>query len=219
MVLSAIFWVALFSLSLALAQELGISAALLAKITETYGVDARLRVKEWDTLLMQGDGDDWSKLKQVNLFFNDLRFVSDQQHWGKKDYWATPVEFLATGGGDCEDFSLAKYFTLKRLGVSEERLRLTYVKALKLNQAHMVLAYFPEPGAEPYILDNLVENIQPASKRKDLLPVYSFNGDGLWLAKERGQGRRVGSSNRLGLWEDFNHRIEKMPLGATGNDS
>ena len=103
-----------------------------------------------------------------------MRFVSDDQHWGRADYWATPVEFLATGAGDCEDFSLAKYFTLKALGVPLERMRLTYAKAVKLNQAHMVVAYFATPDAEPLILDNLISDIKPASQRTDLVPVYSF---------------------------------------------
>ena len=150
------------------------------------------------------------KLDRVNSFFNRMHFVSDRQHWGREDYWATPVEFLATGAGDCEDFSLAKYFTLKALGIPLERMRLTYAKALELDQAHMVVAYFPTPDAEPLILDNLVDDIRPASQRNDLVPVYSFNGDGLWLSKERGRGRRVGSAGRLKLWNDLRSRMEAM---------
>ena len=62
------------------------------------------------------------------------------------------------------------------------RLRLVYVRA-QLNggvQAHMVLAYYAAPEAEPLILDNLVSEIRPASRRPDLAPVFSFNGEGLW---------------------------------------
>ncbi|HET19999.1 MAG TPA: sulfate adenylyltransferase, partial [Chromatiales bacterium] len=70
--------------------------------------------------------------------------------------------------------------------------------ALQLNAAHMVLTYYPEPSAEPLVLDNLVPDIRLASRRQDLVPVYSFNGDGLWLAKERGLGRFVGKADRLG---------------------
>lgn len=152
------------------------------------------------------------KLVLVNAFFNQMRFVSDRQQWGKDDYWATPVEFLAAGGGDCEDFSLAKYFTLRALGVPADSMRLTYAKAVKLNQAHMVVAYFPATDAEPLILDNLVGDIRPASQRVDLVPVYSFNGDGLWLSKERGRGRRVGGADRLKLWNDLKYRMENMSL-------
>jgi len=139
-----------------------------------------------------------------------MQFISDKKHWHKEDYWATPVEFLSTNGGDCEDFSIAKYFTLLEIGVPDERLRITYVKAIRLNQAHMVLAYYETPESEPLILDNLTKRIQAASQRRDLLPVYSFNGSHLWMAKERGQGRRVaGGSQRINLWRDLNVRMQK----------
>ena len=148
------------------------------------------------------------KLERVNRFFNRLTFVSDVIHWRKKDYWATPVEFLASNGGDCEDFALAKYFTLKVLGVPEEKMNLTYVKAWKLNQSHMVVTYYATQGAEPLVLDNLIDQIQSGSRRTDLLPVYSFNGSGLWLAQERGRGNLVGKSGRLRLWNEL---LERMP--------
>jgi predicted transglutaminase-like cysteine proteinase len=94
------------------------------------------------------------------------------------------------------------------IGVTEEKLNITYVKAWKLNQSHMVVTYYKKPGAEPLVLDNLVNTIEPATKRTDLLPVYSFNGSGLWLAKERGRGNLVGTSDRLKLWNDL---LERMP--------
>jgi predicted transglutaminase-like cysteine proteinase len=133
--------------------------------------------------------------------------VDDIRHWGEKDYWATPIEFLASHGGDCEDFSIAKYFTLKAMGMSEEKLNLTYVKALQYNMHHMVLTYYRTPGAEPLVLDNLVETIKPASQRTDLMPIFSFNGTGLWLAKQRGRGKLAGSSSRVKRWRDL---LEKM---------
>ncbi len=117
---------------------------------------------------------------------------------------------LSSNGGDCEDFSLAKYFTLRALGVADKKLNLTYVKALNLNQAHMVLTYYPSPGAEPLILDNLIQEIRPASRRQDLLPVYSFNGSGLWVAKNRSRGKKVGSSDRLKKWKNI---LQRLPDG------
>ncbi|WP_232023468.1 transglutaminase-like cysteine peptidase [Thiomicrorhabdus aquaedulcis] len=138
-----------------------------------------------------------------------MRFISDIDHWGIKDYWATPVEFLATDAGDCEDYVIAKYFTLKALGVAESKLYLTYVKAVKLNQAHMVLTYFENPKSIPLVLDNLNSKIFPATQRKDLLPVYSFNGDGLWLAKERGKGQSVSSgTSKLTQWNNLLKKLE-----------
>jgi len=93
-------------------------------------------------------------------------------------------------------------------------MRLTYVKALQLDQAHMVLTYFPSPDAEPLVLDNLVTEIRPSSERTDLLPVYSFNGNGLWLAKRKGMDERVGHSERLSRWQEVIARIndEQIPL-------
>jgi predicted transglutaminase-like cysteine proteinase len=134
------------------------------------------------------------------------------EHWGKEDYWATPIEMLATSGADCEDFAIGKYFTLVQMGVPIKKLQITYVKARNwnpINQAHMVLAYYSSPEAVPVILDNLIPDIKSASLRKDLTPVYSFNGEGLWLAKERGLGKNVGGSNRIKLWTDLSSRMGK----------
>ena len=159
-----------------------------------------------------GNKNEKEKLALVNSFINQTRFVDDITHWGKQDYWATPVELLATNGGDCEDFSIAKYFTLREMGVPDERMRITYVKSLKLNQAHMVLTYYPSPDSDPLVLDNLINDVKPASNRSDLLPIYSFNAQDLWLAKERGRGRLVGSSDRISMWLDLLGRIEKEKI-------
>ena len=198
----------LFAISLAIAEGLGATDKLLAYVERQYGVPARDRVQEWRQLVGQDQGkSELEKLRLVNHFFNQANFVSDLEHWGKEDYWATPVEMLSTNGGDCEDFTIAKYFTLKEMGVPEQRMQITYVKALRLNQAHMVLTYFSSPGADPLVLDNLIDEIKPATQRSDLLPVYSFNGEGLWLAKKRGRGERVGGSGRISLWRDLNERM------------
>jgi predicted transglutaminase-like cysteine proteinase len=181
----------------------------LDRAEEKYGSDARNRLVEWETLIRQDDSpSDSEKLEKVNRFFNQLKFVNDIDHWGEKDYWATPVEFLASQGGDCEDFSIAKYFTLQAMGVDEDKLNLTYVKALTYNVHHMVLTYFKSPAAEPLVLDNIVDTVKPASERPDLIPIYSFNGTGLWLAKQRERGKLAGSSSRLKRWQDL---LERMP--------
>lgn len=181
---------------------------LLGQIEQAYGMEGRARVNQWGELMQSAqNASGRDQLKRVNQFFNELNFVSDQKHWGVEDYWATPVEFLGSNGGDCEDFAVAKYFTLKALGVPITRMSLTYVKALKLNQAHMVLTYLETPDAEPLVLDNLIKEIKPASQRHDLVPVYSFNGDNLWLAKERGRGRLVGRSSRLSSWTELIRRM------------
>jgi len=198
----------------------GFSAGFLQNIELRFGADAKQRVVDWQVLIeseQAAHDSEWDLIHTVNRFFNQMHFISDMEHWHQEDYWATPVEFLATNGGDCEDFSIAKYFTLLELGVPDKRLRITYVKALNLNQAHMVLAYYETPESEPLILDNLIKRIKGASQRHDLLPVYSFNGSNLWMSKERGQGRRVaGGSQRINLWRDLNVRMQQeRQLGSS----
>ncbi len=205
---SASILVLLFSCA-GLFAQFEISEKILERIEGKYGAEGRYRVEEWrDFISNNQSGTDMEKLEIVNRFFNRrIEFVDDIIHWKKKDYWATPFESLGTGGGDCEDFSIAKYVTLKEIGMDESKLRITYVKALELNQAHMVLTYFAKPSAIPLVLDNLIPEIKSASRRKDLAPVYSFNGAGLWLAKERGRGRKVGGSDRLSLWKELQSRL------------
>ncbi|MEQ1529152.1 MAG: transglutaminase-like cysteine peptidase [Methylococcales bacterium] len=188
---------------------LEISEALLQNIQSKYGPEAKLRVSNWQKLLQTAKNlPESEKLKQVNDFFNqNVAFVDDIIHWHANDYWATPLESLSSGAGDCEDYSIAKYFTLVELGVDESKMRITYVKAYKLNQAHMVLTYFAQPRAVPLVLDNLIAGIKPASERSDLLPVYSFNGTGLWIAKDRGTGKQVGGADRLSLWTELKQRM------------
>lgn len=197
------------------AQTSILGEKILNRIQTVYGAEARQRAVDWDMLMLSLHGQPIrEQLNAVNHFFNRVVFTSDENHWGARDYWATPVEFLGTNGGDCEDFALAKYFTLQRVGVPMERMRLTYVKALELGQAHMVLTYFETPGSEPLVLDNLTDEIMPASQRRDLEPVYSFNGDGLWLAKLRGLGERLGTSSRIGKWTALLQRMGR--LGQVG---
>ncbi|EKO3984920.1 transglutaminase-like cysteine peptidase, partial [Vibrio fluvialis] len=151
------------------------------------------------------------QLTEVNRFFNQLYFVNDDVLWGKTDYWATPLEFLGSNAGDCEDFTIAKYFSLLELGVSDKKLRLVYVKAIELNQFHMVLAYYDTPSAQPLILDNINPQIKPASQRRDLLPIYSFNGQHLWLMKSK-NGELAGNASRLSLWNDLRSRERSLNL-------
>lgn len=197
-----------------LGARLGLTDKNLSYVEKKYGQVARKRLLDWREVMISGQNKpELQKLELVNQFFNQVIFVSDLEHWGVEDYWATPVEMLATNGGDCEDFAIAKYFTLVEMGVPINRLQITYVKALSLNQAHMVLTYYPTPEAIPLVLDNLIPEIKSATLRRDLVPVYSFNGDGLWLAKERGLGRNVGKSDRISLWRTLEARIGKEANG------
>ncbi|MDZ4245744.1 MAG: transglutaminase-like cysteine peptidase [Dehalococcoidia bacterium] len=210
----AIFAVLALAGPLITRENFQLNRELLKKAEEKYGKDAAARLISWENLI-RGDKStsDREKLEKANHFFNSMiMFVNDIDLWGVRDYWATPIEFLSRKAGDCEDFAIAKYFTLKAMGMAEDKLNLMYVKALQLNIPHMVLTYYSEPGAEPLILDNLVDSINPASKRTDLLPVFSFNANGLWLAQQRGQGKLAGSSSRLKPWEELQQKMSEMKL-------
>ena len=193
-----------------------LSDSLLARVELEHGPRAVQTLRMWQHLLDKAAHlPETDKLALVNAFFNRrINFVEDAVHWRNIDYWATPVEFMATGAGDCEDYAIAKYYTLRELGVADDRMRITYVDAVELDQAHMVLAWYAGPGVEPLILDNLVPDIRPASERTDLKPVYSFNGDGLWSARARGQGRRTAAGGRVGRsaelrpWREMGLRFE-----------
>lgn len=191
-----------------------LEAELIRQVSAEYGTPAANAVARWQRLMQeQSKEDSLITLKAVNTFFNSIPNVSDADHWGRDNYWATPVELLATNGGDCEDFAIAKYFTLKVLGIAESKLRITYVRAYSRGNGglkiipHMVLAYYPMADAEPLILDNIVEDIRPASQRKDLVPTFGFNGEGLWYAKARGSGHRLGGIEGMPLWQDLLTRM------------
>lgn len=204
----AMLLVGLLLVSGVFAVGLAFSDALLDWMEQEYGSEARARVVRLQQLVDSAPGmTENDKLEQVNRFFNKVRYDSDAALWDQKDYWATPFEVLGINSADCEDYAISKYFTLVTMGVDRDRLRITYVKSLTLNEAHMILAYYPEADAEPLVLDNLTGLIQPAAKRTDLVPVYSFNGADLWLAVNRMQGKKVGGSDRLSRWQDFQTRL------------
>jgi len=194
-------------------RKFHIDVKILQKAQEKYGQEARNRLVLWENLLNNDDATDREKLEKINSFFNKkIIFANDMDIYGEKDYWATPVEFLSKGAGDCEDFAIAKYFSLKIMGISEEKLRIAYVKALQQNIFHMVMLYYSDPAAEPLILDNLVDSIRPASERRDLLPIFTFNGAGLWLAQDRGRGKLAGKSSRLTAWNDLLRRMAGIEI-------
>lgn len=193
-----------------------VTAGLITSYSRQFGSVARERIGSWMDFaraekgarrvasLVDVTGTDLDVLKSVNAYFNRLPFLSDTSHWGIADYWATPAEMSASNGGDCEDYAISKYFLLKELGVPVERLRITYVKAMSINQAHMVLAYYPSPGAEPLILDNLEDGVRPASERKDLVPVYSFNDEDVVSVRD---ARKL-NPLQIRAWHDLQKRLE-----------
>lgn len=183
-----------------------------------YGARAGETVAAWRRLIAASRTvSDQEKLNNVNGFFNRLMlFQTDWEVWHQEDYWATPLEFMGRGAGDCEDFSIAKYVTLQMLGISNEHLRLIYVRAKSgstASIAHMVLGFYPQPWEEPQILDNLISSVRPASQRPDLTPVFSFNSDGLWVGGSAAAAASAADpTTRLSRWRDMLVRMREQGL-------
>jgi predicted transglutaminase-like cysteine proteinase len=193
---------------------------MLRLAQQRYGAQGAQTVQQWRTLVQEAQGlSEADKILRVNEFFNrHIAFRDDMEVWGVADYWATPLESMGRGAGDCEDYSIAKYATLKLLHVPIDRMRLVYVRARigtgfnSVSQAHMVLSYYPTPEADPLILDNLVTEIKPASRRPDLYPVFSFNGEGLWVSSSPTSGSSGSSTARLSKWRDVIIRMQEEGL-------
>jgi predicted transglutaminase-like cysteine proteinase len=183
----------------------------LNEFKNKYPKKSFTRLKAWNKMITKAKTSKTSKkIKYVNDFFNYIKYSTDIRHWRKKDYWATPVEFMGTGAGDCEDYAIAKYFALIKVGVPAKKLKIAYVKLLgkktKFEEAHMVLLYIYSPGKNPIVLDNVNKKLQFAKNRKDLKLIYSFNAEGLWRAKNKGKLIKSGA-NKLSKWKQL---IEKM---------
>lgn len=184
-----------------------------ALMEQRYGRDGVALLERWNQLVIaERQHPTEQQVRKVNQFFNhNLNYTEDLLLWKKSDYWATPLETLGVRAGDCEDYTIAKYLTLLRMGVPTEKLRLIYVRAQiggtqsKVFQAHMVLGYYAQPDAIPLILDSLVNTIEPANKRPDLHPVFSFNSEGLWVGNQQ---TTADPTARLSRWRDLLARAQ-----------
>jgi predicted transglutaminase-like cysteine proteinase len=209
-----------FCLALAAVSTICIAAEDFQSFRQTaqrrYGEAAAQTVDDWQLLIERSRQlPDTEKLIAINTFFNrSVSYEEDARVWRVHDYWATPLETLGRRAGDCEDFTIGKYVSLGLLGVPIDRLRLTYVRAelgragSGISQAHMVLAYYATPGAEPLILDNLINDVRPASRRLDLAPVFGFNSEGLWVAGNHAS-LSADPTARLSHWRDVLRRMRE----------
>lgn len=189
---------------------LAVRAELQQRMDARFGSKAGPRMAELAESLNAASqiGDEALRVERINQIANRARYVTDPVLWKSEDYWATPVEFSAVAAGDCEDYALAKYFALRELGMPADKLRITYVRLLREGRLenHMVLAYYPDPGAEPWVMDNLEKRFMPARERPDLTPVYSFNDDRVWKVQGGGD-RELGSPQQLRKWRELLDRV------------
>jgi predicted transglutaminase-like cysteine proteinase len=208
-----------FFVAILLLAVIGLSSALdssrlQSTLAAKYGAGAMANFNAWQSMMdAVKEKSPEDKLKRVNEFFNRrITWGDDQKIWGQVDFWATPIDTIGKGMGDCEDFAIAKYYTLLNLGVPVERLRLVYVKSKNGNgtsggeQAHMVMAYYQAPDSEPLILDNMITDMRPASRRPDLSPVFSFNSEGIYSGIAGQDGKS--ENTKLSKWQDLLQRAQ-----------
>lgn len=188
---------------------------LHASMQARFGQAGVNKLFAWEKLIQENRAaSDQQKVVAVNDFINsNTSFMEDIDHWHQSDYWATPLETLGSGAGDCEDYTIAKYVALLQMGITVDHLRLIYVKAQiggpasRVFQAHMVLGYYAQPDSIPLILDSLVNDIASADKRTDLHPVFSFNSDGLWVGNQ--PQPQIDPTARLSRWRDLLDRMKQ----------
>jgi len=212
----------LAAVALAAGLEAGFSRSvtpgLVRHYTGLFGAGVPARVQRWQefvrrapilTVADRGMPPEAALLSNVNRFFNRVAYVPDRELWRVDDYWATPAEMLSVDGADCEDYAIAKYFALRELGVPVDKLRLVYARTWQVaNEAHMVLAYYETPDADPLILDNLQGRIERASDRPDLVPVYTFNDEDVLLLQQNAPALRLApSSNRK--WQALVEKLQR----------
>jgi len=190
-------------------------SALLRRLPAAVKItvpEAKARIARWQAFIQYvRQRSDAAKIAAVNDYFNRFHFVTDAVLWHQPDYWATPLQVVAVGGGDCEDLAVAKYFTLRILGIADERLRLIYV----LNHdtpsgrpdPHMVLTYRATESADQLVLDILTNAIQSLAERKALEPVYSLNSAGLWFVGDDDRDVLAGSPVQLAQWRQLSEAM------------
>lgn len=121
--------------------------------------------------------DQLSQIKAVNSLMNRARYITDRTNWGKKDYWATPDEFFARFG-DCEDYAIVKFMSLKKLGFKSKQLRVVAVKDMNLKVGHAVLVVFID--GKSYLLDNQIKRVVETKTVRHYRPVFSINTSSWW---------------------------------------
>ena len=176
-----------------------IPETIIQKAEKKYDICVRSRYEAFNAKMHELQNSSTEvKLEEINNFFNNVPYADDIEIWDQRDYWATPLEFLGKDKGDCEDYVIAKYFSLRNLGIESEKLYFSYVKSVEFTRTHMVLSYFKTPSSIPLILDSINFKIFPADKRKDLTPIYNLNGETLYHAKQNGQnGEKVMNKKRV----------------------
>ncbi len=155
-----------------------------ARVPGTVGVCARqratpCRLEDWARILgALRQASPERQIASINEFVNGTDFVEDRDNWGMKDYWSAPGEFFANGG-DCEDYVISKYLSLRQLGFRADDLRLVVLIDRNRRLAHAVLVV--ELDGRSLVLDNLSDRVRSWSELPHYWPLYSLNEQAVWL--------------------------------------
>lgn len=137
--------------------------------------------REWRNLIARLQNKNrTTQIEEVNRFANTWRYITDPINWGKEDYWATPGEFFAKAG-DCEEYAIVKFMSLRALGFENDELRLVAVMDLNLNIGHVVTLV--DQGGRTLLLDNQIKSVIPADSVRHYKPVFSAHENAWWLYK------------------------------------
>lgn len=158
---------------------------VMARFEQQMGAQANSpRVQSWKASIKRLQGmSDADKVAGVNDYINKTTYVEDNRNYGKSDYWATPIEFFARGG-DCEDFAIAKYASLRALGFRAEQMRIAIVQDKIKNIPHAILIVYTDEGT--FVLDNQDKRTRVASDVNRYKPIFSINSGAWWLHKDGG---------------------------------
>lgn len=138
----------------------------------------KCQLREWKAFLKTQEGKGLkAELKAVNDYMNAAGYILDPVNWGVPDYWTTPNQFFSRDG-DCEDYAIAKFISLRALGVPNDRMRIVILQDLNLGVLHAVLAVYD--GDTIYILDNQAQRVVEASDIRHYQPIYSINETAWW---------------------------------------
>ncbi len=136
-------------------------------------------MKTWHDLVKTArQTDQMTRLRMVNSYFNNWKYKSDREGYGVSEHWASPAEFM-NNSGDCEDYAIVKYFTLRFLGFNDTNMRLVSVVDTIKGIGHSVLAVNTQ--GTTYVLDNNSNGLYRDVQYKHYVPKYSVNQSGRWI--------------------------------------
>ncbi len=146
--------------------------------------NASPRVQAWKASMQRLRGQSAAQqVAAVNDYINKTTYIEDRQNYSKSDYWATPIEFFSRGG-DCEDFAIAKYASLRALGFAADKMRIAIVQDKIKNIPHAILIVYTNEGT--FVLDNQDKRTRSAEDVNRYKPIFSINSKSWWLHKDGG---------------------------------